>query len=114
MQCWRNAIMRDGELQDLTDSAPEVLPPNSTDAARSLGRLPYVGPYLVKSMLAVFALTKRTHFDVGVVPPGSYSSVRYLLIGDPALTRRSLWPWSTDPQGTHHHIEKLAQMEGCT
>ena len=37
-----------------------------------------------------------------------------MLTGDPAVMRRSLWPWSNDPQGTHHYIEKLAQMEGCT
>jgi len=39
--------------------------------------------------------------------------VRYLLTGDSALTSRSLWPWSKDPQRTHHYIEKLGQMEGC-
>ena len=75
-----------------------------------------MGPYLylVKSMLGVLTLTKRIHFDVGVIPPGPYSSARYMLTGEPALTRRSLWPWSNDPQGTRHYIEKLAQMEGCT
>jgi hypothetical protein len=72
-----------------------------------------VGPHLMQSLLGVLTLTKRIYFDMGVVPPGSYSSVRYLLTGDPALTSRSLWPWSKDPQGTHHYIEKLGQMEGC-
>ena len=71
-----------------------------------------MGPYLVQSMLAVLTLTKRIRFDASVVPPGSYSSVRYLLSGDPTLSRRSLWPWSKDPPGTHYHIDKLAQMEG--
>ena len=73
-----------------------------------------MGPHLVQPLLGVLTLTKRIYFDVGVVPPGSYSSVRYLLTGDPALTNRSLWPWSHDHRGTRHYIEKLAQMEGCT
>ena len=101
-------------LEDLTDSTPEGPTPSSTDAARSLARLPSVGPYFVKSMLGVLTLTKGIHFVVGVIPPGSYSSARYLLTGAPALTRRSLWPWSRDPQSSHQHIEKLAQMDGCT
>jgi hypothetical protein len=113
LQSWHKAMVRDGALQDLMGSTPEVPPPSSIDAARSSGRLPSVGPSLVKSMLGVLTLTKRIHFDVGVMPPGSYSSARYLLTGDPALTRRSLWPWSRDPQGTHHHIEKLAHTDGC-
>ena len=104
--------MRDGVLEDLTDSNPER-PPSSTDAARALARLPSVGPYSAKSLLGVLTLTKRIHFDVGVIPPGPYSSVRYLLTGNSALTSRSLWPWSKGPEGTHHYIEKLAQMEGC-
>ena len=74
------AIVRDGELRDLTDSA-EVLPPNSTDATRSTGRLPCGS--LVQPMLAVLTLTKRIRFDLGIVPPGSYSPMRYLLAGDP-------------------------------
>ena len=57
LQCWRTAIVRDGLLEDLTDSTPEVPTPNSTDATRSLARLPYVGPYLVKSMLGLLMLT---------------------------------------------------------
>ena len=73
MRCWHDAIVRDGALEDLTDSNPER-PPNSTDATRALARLPFVGPYLVKSPLGVLTLTKRIHFDVGVVSPGSYSS----------------------------------------
>ena len=89
LRCWHDAIVRDGVLEDLTDSNPER-PPSSTDAARALARLPSVGPYLVKSLLGVLTLTKRIHFDVGVIPPGSYSSVRYLLTGDSALTSRSL------------------------
>ncbi|MFM7978315.1 MAG: hypothetical protein ACKPKO_03285, partial [Candidatus Fonsibacter sp.] len=91
-----------------------ISPPNSTTAARAMRKLPYVGPYLVKSMLGVLTQTKRIHFDMGVVPLGSYSSVRYLLTGDPRLTRQSLWPWGKDAQGTHQHIEKLAHMKGCT
>ena len=82
LRCWHDAIVRDGVLEDLTDSNPER-PPSSTEAARALARLPSVGPYLVKSLLGVLTLTKRIHFDVGVVPPGSYSSMRYLLAGDP-------------------------------
>ena len=92
LHCWRNAIVREGALQYLTDSTPEVLPPNSTDATRSLGRLPSVGPYLVKSTLAVLTLTKRIHFDVGVATPGSYQSLPYLLTGDPKTKRWLLWP----------------------
>ena len=65
LQSCHNANIRDGALQDLTDSTPEVPSPSSTDAARSLGRLPSVCPYLVKSMLGVLTLTKRIHFDVG-------------------------------------------------
>ncbi|MFM7981194.1 MAG: hypothetical protein ACKPKO_17945, partial [Candidatus Fonsibacter sp.] len=111
LQCWRNAIVSDRLLQDLTDCAMEVQPPSSTEAARALGKLPYVGPYLVKSMLGVLTQTKRIHFDVGVVPPRSYSSVRYLLTGNPTLMRQSLWPWSNDAEGTRQRIEQLAQVE---
>ena len=39
--------------------------------------------------------------------------MRYLLTGDPKQVKRGLCPWSTDPQGTHHHIDQLARMEGC-
>ena len=76
MRSWHEAIVRDGALNDLTDLTPEVPPPNSTDATCSLARLPYVGPYLVKYMLGTLTLTKRIHFNVGVVTPGSYSSLR--------------------------------------
>ena len=72
-----------------------------------------MGPFLVKCMLAVLTLTDRIRFDAGVMPAGSYSSVRYLLTGDPKLVKRGLWPWSTDPHNTHHHIEQLARLEGC-
>ena len=72
-----------------------------------------MGPYLVKSMLAMLTLRDRIRFDAGVMPPGSYSSVRYLFAGGPKLIKRGLWPWSTDPQGTHHHIDQLARLEGC-
>ena len=68
LQCWRNAIVRDGLLEDLTDSTPEGPTPSSTDA---LARLPSVGPHLVQSLLGVLTLTKRIYFDMGVVPPGS-------------------------------------------
>ena len=76
-------------------------------------KLPSVGPYLVKSLLAVLTLTDRIRFDAGVMPPGSYSSVRYLLTGDPKLVKRGLWPWSTVPRGAHHRIDQLARLEGC-
>ena len=64
-------------------------------------------------MLAVLTLTDRIRFVEGVVPAGSYSSVRYLVTGDLRLVKRALWPWSPGPQGTHHHIDQLARMEGC-
>ena len=103
----------DGLLEDLTDSTPEGPTPSSTDAARSLARLPSVGSYLVKFMFGVLTLTKRTHFNVGVVPPGSYSSVRYLLTGDPALTSRSLWPWSKDPKARTITLKSLRRWKGA-
>lgn len=114
MQCWRRAIVEEGKLAELTDADPALPKPSSTDAARCLGGLPSVGPYLVKSMLEMLTLTDRVRFDEGVMPPGSYSSVRYILTGDPKLVKQSLWPWSADPQDTQHHIATLARMEGCS
>ena len=67
----------------------------------------------MKSLLGVLTLTKRIHFDEGVVPPGSYSSVRYLLTGDPALTRRSLWPWSPDPKARTITLKSLRRWKGA-
>jgi len=102
-------------LKELTDPVlPRPPTVTSTDAARLLAGLPFVGPYLVKSMLAVLTLTDRVEFDAGVMPAGSYSAVRCLLTADYKLVKKSLWPWSEDPQNTHRHITALARMEGCT
>jgi hypothetical protein len=65
-------------------------------------------------MLALLTLTDRISFDQGVMPPGSYSSIRYLLTGDPTLIKQSLWPWTNDTQQTQQHIDMLARMEGCS
>ena len=29
------------------------------------------------------------------------------------VVKRALWAWIPDPQGTHHHVDQLARMEGC-
>ena len=88
-------------------------PATQLDCCSSALVAKYVGPYLVKYMSALLTLTDRILFDAGVMPPGSYSSARYLLTGGPKLVKRGLWPWSTDPQGAHHHIDQLARLEGC-
>ena len=69
LQCWHRAIVKDGDLQNLTDVDPALLPPNSTDATHSLGRLPSVFPYLVKTMLALLTLADRIRLDERVMPP---------------------------------------------
>ena len=74
LQCWHRCIVKDAELHELTDADPALPPPSSTVAARAFPRLPSVGPYSVKSMLALLTLTDRIRFEAGVTPPGLFFS----------------------------------------
>ena len=112
LQSWRNPIVN-GELGIITDSSH---PTTTVEAARALKALPGLGAYLCKNVLVSLELAGAATFNGGVIGPGAYSSLLYMLTGAPscALVKTSLWPWSNDPFALHGHIDRLAQADGMS
>jgi len=82
----------------------------TSSLARELARVPGIGLFTAKCILATAVVSKAAVFDVGIVGPGAEVGARLLLGLPHSGASLGLWPWQDDAANIRVCIAAVAKL----